>query len=625
MPSGRRWICYLASPSLSEWYPEDYHWHFGDFGFVVNATDEPTLTYNRNMWFQYHARIQGWVAAHPGAHPVLYIPPGETYAFNDVLNSLSDSSWKIYGRLLAAGSNDPTGGALLVVSYGNNVHIDGGGVGIIESVIGHGDDEGVTGDVNCVAIGNSEDAFMEPLYGIRLSNITIKGARHWSPSVPQGEEEPEGGESEFLGHGGGKGLTLQHGVVGFQASGVVCIDCDIGVSVEGIHGAPACLNPNDPDPECVPNPNSKWKLGCQYTHGVDIDAAFVDCRYMAVMAGASLNEDTLDVNIRATAVNCGSGYAVNDDGFDPDEPGGPDPEFLCASKFGVFTFCGARNVKLDARVFNAEGVTTLVRGNMTGCDLDISAHVEQLLDAVYFAPHAGYQSHANLLPERNNIRMKVQIDDDSGMQYLVRGHGFRETETSPIIFPRASDFDLTWSARVLPSTWVQTWTGPAQFDMATLGANNTYIVRNQGGTTTLVPPAHSCLQIGDAVNNNSTSATGLVHAVPASTAVTLQRHRQGGTDVSRWQLSTGGTLQFAGLSGAPGPSLALTSHGSVTVGQATQDVTMAGRTVKMPPYSDGTRPSAATVGANSWIWKTSDNAPNYSDGTNWCLMDGTVT
>ena len=42
-------------------------------------------------------------------------------------------------------------------------------------------------------------------------------------------------------------------------------------------------------------------------------------------------------------------------------------------------------------------------------------------------------------------------------------------------------------------------------------------------------------------------------------------------------------------------------------------------------YSNTTRPAASTVPAFSAIWNTSDNAVNWSDGTNWRSSDGVIT
>jgi len=44
-----------------------------------------------------------------------------------------------------------------------------------------------------------------------------------------------------------------------------------------------------------------------------------------------------------------------------------------------------------------------------------------------------------------------------------------------------------------------------------------------------------------------------------------------------------------------------------------------------PSYTNGTRPAANTVPLFTSIWNTSDNAPNWSDGTNWRDGAGVIT
>jgi hypothetical protein len=45
----------------------------------------------------------------------------------------------------------------------------------------------------------------------------------------------------------------------------------------------------------------------------------------------------------------------------------------------------------------------------------------------------------------------------------------------------------------------------------------------------------------------------------------------------------------------------------------------------MKTYTDGTRPSASSVGAGTMIYNSGDNAPNFSDGTNWRDAIGNIT
>lgn len=598
MPSGRTWRCYLASSTLSRWYPEDGHWALDDFGFIANDTSIEAATANRARWFQLQARRNQWYTSTPNAAwPIMYCPPGKTFAFNNVLNTTGPAVWKIHGRMLMVG-DVPAGGAFLAVDRTDHVYFVGDGIGIVESWIGTGDQEGLAGNVNLIAIGNHFQIIDRPLRDIRVSGLTLRGARCWNPNVETGNAE-----SEHVPHGGGKGITLQHGADGVVISDVLIDDCDIGLSLEGAYLARDGDGGID-DGQC-------WVRGPKFA-GVVVHRS----RYMGALLGGTNQEMGFDLDLTGvTFVNCASGERTNDAGYTPG-----DPAYQVCERFGVITNLGTTNVSGNVRIFNENGRVTLMRGNLSGCDLTINAHVHRLKDAVDLRLSGGYLLNEILIPQRNTIDVRVQVDDSTGCEYLLRS----SNEWAGGL-PRSNYFRFTWRARTA-GTWVQTWPGSGPIDFANLHANNSYYLHNLGGTNSspLTLPTHSALQVGDGVNNTSTAAAGLVLAVPAAATATVMRVRQGGTDVHRLQTTASGSLQFAAVGPGVVP-LALTANGAVVVGQSTQDVTLAGRTAKMPSYSDGTRPAAATVGANSWIWNTTDNAPNYSDGTNWCLMDGTAT
>lgn len=42
-------------------------------------------------------------------------------------------------------------------------------------------------------------------------------------------------------------------------------------------------------------------------------------------------------------------------------------------------------------------------------------------------------------------------------------------------------------------------------------------------------------------------------------------------------------------------------------------------------FDNTTRPDPTTVAVGTQIYNTDDNAPNYSDGTNWRDSDGAIT
>lgn len=67
--------------------------------------------------------------------------------------------------------------------------------------------------------------------------------------------------------------------------------------------------------------------------------------------------------------------------------------------------------------------------------------------------------------------------------------------------------------------------------------------------------------------------------------------------------------------------------GTITLGftEETGDDAAVGLDSTMASYTNGTRPAASAVPIYSSIYNTSDNAPNYSDGTNWRDSAGSIT
>lgn len=53
--------------------------------------------------------------------------------------------------------------------------------------------------------------------------------------------------------------------------------------------------------------------------------------------------------------------------------------------------------------------------------------------------------------------------------------------------------------------------------------------------------------------------------------------------------------------------------------------------VYLPPAAEPTRvdnttrPEPGDVAVGTWVWNTDDNAPNWSDGTNWRDAQGNIT
>jgi len=61
----------------------------------------------------------------------------------------------------------------------------------------------------------------------------------------------------------------------------------------------------------------------------------------------------------------------------------------------------------------------------------------------------------------------------------------------------------------------------------------------------------------------------------------------------------------------------LTTRVAFGAGSGVQPIDFNGSMIVHQNFADGTRPTASNQNAGTQIWNTTDNAPNYSDGTNW--------
>lgn len=68
-------------------------------------------------------------------------------------------------------------------------------------------------------------------------------------------------------------------------------------------------------------------------------------------------------------------------------------------------------------------------------------------------------------------------------------------------------------------------------------------------------------------------------------------------------------------------------NGDITLSFETEagDAAAVGAQESLPSFSDVTRPAPGDWPTFSMIWNTDDNAPNFTDGTNWRDAAGTIT
>lgn len=92
-----------------------------------------------------------------------------------------------------------------------------------------------------------------------------------------------------------------------------------------------------------------------------------------------------------------------------------------------------------------------------------------------------------------------------------------------------------------------------------------------------------------------------------------------------WVASSGIQIKEWGISGSGTGFLATKITVSTSGGMwITGDVRVSGF-IGAPIYTNSTRPAAASWPKGTFFWNSDDNAPNYSDGTNWRDAAGNIT
>src|SRR5690606_25890043 len=125
--------------------------------------------------------------------------------------------------------------------------------------------------------------------------------------------------------------------------------------------------------------------------------------------------------------------------------------------FAVICASDVVTVKGRVTIFNDQYASTdpvtLIRGVFTGCDLDVYASVYRLKDVIdhrFWDGFPGEPPKAHDPSEGNRFRVHVNVADDTGMGYLLRG----DADYMPI----GNDYEFFW--RMQDGT-VSSWPGTA--------------------------------------------------------------------------------------------------------------------------------------------------------------------
>ena len=310
-----------------------------DFGAVGDGVTDDT------------AAIQ---AAFDSGAAYISFPKG-TYIISDAIEPNSNTVIDARGAHIKFTGGNAVGHVCLIRSR-ENIEIFGGTW-----------DSNFQGNDNTFAIGAiSADQTQLGVFSnnINIHDVTVKNARHGGAHIPDPNDPAN------IGRGGGKGLTVQIGGRNIKFTNSTIIDCDIGVSFEGIEDFDGVYNAN----------------------GAVNDILFADnelknIRYMPFyLSGTPTTTQYYGFTTQARVENC----TVRESAYGQTSETVPQN---IADLFGVISCNGGSHYAINGlTVVNSSGKTTLVRGSQRSCKFSniVAVIGGQLVDCINSTPYGGY-------------------------------------------------------------------------------------------------------------------------------------------------------------------------------------------------------------------------------------------
>lgn len=256
-------------------------------------------------------------------------------------------------------------GQFLHVRAVSNVEISGSGTI---------DANGQSG-ANGIAVSNGDQGAEVTVEDVTIRDVTVRNARHGGRHIAD-DTDPG-----FVGHGGGKGITVQFGCTNVAVHDVAVEDCDIGIAIEGKEDGPVS--------------------GVSFAT-VDV----VRARYIGALLWGT-TAAPVGSYFDATL----SGVSFEDCAHGDTSESTPQP---ISDLFGVLSLQAATGLTVDATITNASGKVTLVRGSHRDSDLTLSASVADLYNGMWVSPYGGYNPATPV--SRNNVAV-IDVTAD-----LLEGH-----------------------------------------------------------------------------------------------------------------------------------------------------------------------------------------------------------
>ena len=330
------------------------------------------------------------LATSSGQRVKVLIPAG-VYRCTDNLIIKSNTAIENQGHLKFYGGDAV--GQFVDIRAASNVEVFGG--------IWDSNQQGNDNTIGVGFVNPDQSVAGPPCENIFIHHLVVKNSKHGGSHIADDNDPAD------VGHGGGKGVTVQFGCINVVVSDVIVDNCDLGVSIEGKENDEA------------------------YSQNILFQNMVIrGGKYMGLYLCSVPNTDSLYGQVTSVSLNnieivdCGVGQTTEAVPRD------------VATLFGAITCQAMVGVKAsNVRVRSTTGKLTVFRGAMRVCNWDVQVIAGgELIDVVNSAPFGGFNPD-NLASRWNRVTADVTI-----LGATFNGHFVNSDATYGALY---SEFDIS--------------------------------------------------------------------------------------------------------------------------------------------------------------------------------------